>query len=141
MSGVDSRAIQGFNIGMTKVYRIAKKRQKKPFLSAVTNVFVSMTADVSGVDKKAAISLLEDLAQSLGYTVVGRASHAFKPHGVTVVLLLSESHLSIHTWPEREFAVVEMVTCKRFGRREARIFRDRLESRFAPRMIRIQTLL
>lgn len=125
---------------MGKPRRSPQKRQEKPFLSDITNVFARVAADVDGVDEKGARALLADLARSMGYTVVGRASHAFKPQGVTAVLLLSESHLSIHTWPERAFAVVEMVTCKKFGRREIRIFRDCLRSRLAPKSIRIQLL-
>jgi S-adenosylmethionine/arginine decarboxylase-like enzyme len=44
--------------------------------------------------------------------------HKFRPQGVTGILLLSESHMSIHTWPEKKFAIFEMVTCRRFGSKE-----------------------
>ena len=38
-------------------------------------------------------------------------SHKFKPQGLTAYVLLSESHISIHTWPEHDQAVVDILTC------------------------------
>ncbi len=38
-------------------------------------------------------------------------THEFQPHGVTALALLSESHLSIHTWPESRYAAVDVFTC------------------------------
>jgi S-adenosylmethionine decarboxylase len=38
-------------------------------------------------------------------------SHKFSPQGVTAVALLSESHISIHTWPENGIAVCDIFTC------------------------------
>jgi S-adenosylmethionine decarboxylase len=38
--------------------------------------------------------------------------HTFSPQGgVTGVLLLAESHISIHTWPERGFAAIDLFMC------------------------------
>jgi S-adenosylmethionine decarboxylase len=38
-------------------------------------------------------------------------SHQFSPQGVTAICLLSESHISIHTWPEKGEAAVDVFTC------------------------------
>ena len=38
-------------------------------------------------------------------------SHKFSPFGVTAVALLAESHISIHTWPEKLMAVCDVFTC------------------------------
>ena len=46
-----------------------------------------------------------------GATVLGVHSHKFEPQGATVVVLLAESHLSIHTWPEYGYAAVDVYTC------------------------------
>lgn len=35
----------------------------------------------------------------------------FTPQGITAVCLLSESHMSIHTWPEKKYAAVDVFTC------------------------------
>ena len=37
--------------------------------------------------------------------------HRFRPCGVTGVILLRESHLSIHTWPEDGYAAIDLFTC------------------------------
>lgn len=50
-------------------------------------------------------------AREAGATVVGELVHAFQPQGVTGLLLLAESHLSVHTWPERGYAAVDVYTC------------------------------
>lgn len=39
------------------------------------------------------------------------AFHRFIPHGVSGVVVISESHLSIHTWPEIGYAAVDIYTC------------------------------
>lgn len=44
-------------------------------------------------------------------TVVGEVFHQFSPQGVTGVIAIAESHLSIHTWPENSYAAVDIFTC------------------------------
>jgi S-adenosylmethionine decarboxylase len=44
-------------------------------------------------------------------TLVAEAFHQFEPEGVSGVLLIAESHLSVHTWPEEGFAAVDIFTC------------------------------
>lgn len=52
------------------------------------------------------------------YNPVGESFHQFEPFGVTGVIVLSESHISIHTWPERNFAAVDIFTCGNEGNAE-----------------------
>ena len=42
--------------------------------------------------------LLEKIVEELKLNVVDKCSHQFEPHGATIVYLLSESHLSLHTF-------------------------------------------
>lgn len=44
-------------------------------------------------------------------SVLRSQRHQFHPQGATVLLLLSESHLSLHTWPERHYAALDLFTC------------------------------
>ena len=44
-------------------------------------------------------------------TLLALNSHKFDPQGVTCVAMLSESHISIHTWPELGMAVCDIFTC------------------------------
>lgn len=43
--------------------------------------------------------------------VVKSVFHQFNPHGVSGVVVIAESHLAIHTWPELSYAAVESFTC------------------------------
>jgi S-adenosylmethionine decarboxylase len=49
-------------------------------------------------------------AAAAGATVVGESLHGFSPHGVTGILLLAGSHMSIHTWPEANYAAIDVYT-------------------------------
>ena len=62
-------------------------------------------------DQEYLIGLLEAAASSSGATVVNTIFKKFDPQGVTVLTLLSESHISIHTWPEKGEAAVDLFTC------------------------------
>lgn len=44
-------------------------------------------------------------------TILEVIEHKFEPQGCTILCLLSESHMSIHTWPERGTAAVDIFTC------------------------------
>jgi S-adenosylmethionine decarboxylase proenzyme len=50
-----------------------------------------------------------------GLTVIDANFHKFAPHGVTGVVVLAESHLSIHTWPEFGYAAVDIFACNQAG--------------------------
>lgn len=62
-------------------------------------------------DQEYLIKLLEEAANISGATVVNTIFKKFDPQGVTVLTLLSESHISIHTWPEKGEAAVDLFTC------------------------------
>ncbi len=46
-----------------------------------------------------------------GATVLGESFHHFSPQGVSGVVIIAESHLSIHTWPEYRYAAVDIFSC------------------------------
>jgi len=50
-------------------------------------------------------------AEEAGATVVGKSFHRFSPHGVSGVVVVAESHLFIHTWPEYGYAAADIFTC------------------------------
>lgn len=55
--------------------------------------------------------LLETAVKVASLTKISSHYHQFQPHGATGVVLLAESHLSIHTWPEHGLASVDVFTC------------------------------
>ncbi|WP_068783118.1 adenosylmethionine decarboxylase [Paenibacillus phocaensis] len=54
---------------------------------------------------------LVEAAEACGATILSIQSRQFEPQGATVLVMLSESHLSIHTYPERGFAAIDCYTC------------------------------
>ena len=50
-------------------------------------------------------------ANAADVTIIDMNVHKFSPHGLTGYILLSESHISIHTWPEYGYAAVDIFTC------------------------------
>ncbi|MEM6796298.1 MAG: adenosylmethionine decarboxylase [Acidobacteriota bacterium] len=73
--------------------------------------------DLSGIeaDRLDDISSLRQLlvaaARDGGATVVEERFHRFAPHGVSGVVILAESHLAVHTWPELGTAAIDIFTC------------------------------
>lgn len=56
-------------------------------------------------------SQMVEAAEACGASVLSVQSKQFEPQGATVLVLLSESHLSIHTYPEKGFAAIDCYTC------------------------------
>lgn len=62
--------------------------------------------NVSMVEK-----LMTEAALECGATIVQKCFHMFSPYGVSGVVIISESHFAIHTWPELGYAAVDLFTC------------------------------
>jgi S-adenosylmethionine decarboxylase len=56
-------------------------------------------------------ALLKEAAVDCGAEVLGDSFHRFTPQGVSGVVIIAESHLFIHTWPEYGYAAVDVFTC------------------------------
>lgn len=56
-------------------------------------------------------SAMVEAAGVAGAEVREAVFHRFAPHGVSGVVVISESHLSIHTWPELGYAAIDVYTC------------------------------
>ena len=85
-----------------------------PYRSSGTHLI----ADLYGIDseKLSDTQFIEDLlkrsAHAAGARIVYSHFHPFGPgQGITGVVLLAESHISIHTWPETGFAAVDIFMC------------------------------
>lgn len=78
---------------------------------------VHILADISTTDKSKLddLSLLEssmvESAITEGATVLSVQHHRFSPNGVTILVLLAESHVSIHTYPDEGKAFFDVFTC------------------------------
>ena len=56
--------------------------------------------------------MLRNITELAGLHHLESVTHQFSPHGVSAALLLSESHIAIHTRPESGVVYVAMTTCK-----------------------------
>jgi S-adenosylmethionine decarboxylase len=54
---------------------------------------------------------LVEAARAAGATVVETVFHKFAPCGISGVVVIAESHLAIHIWPEHRYAAVDVFTC------------------------------
>ncbi|MBD3231275.1 adenosylmethionine decarboxylase [Candidatus Dependentiae bacterium] len=55
--------------------------------------------------------LLKDAAIEANSTPLELSVHKFEPEGITGIIILAESHISIHYWPEKKYAAVDIFTC------------------------------
>ena len=87
-------------------------------------------------------ALCLECVRETGLTIVGDVFHQFEPQGVTGTVLLAESHLAIHTWPECGFVTVDIYVCNlatdNTGKAE-RLFRS-LEAVLKPLRTKFQTI-
>lgn len=83
---------------------------KRPGYTHITIECQSCAAAVLS-DRGAIRKLLRSVASVCNLHVVREGWHAFRPQGITGYVLLRESHISIHTWPELRFALVDVLSC------------------------------
>lgn len=91
------------------------------------------------LDSAALEAFCVDACTRHGLTVVGRLFHAFqdaqgKPAGVTGAVVLAESHLAVHTWPEISSVTLDVYVCNFSGDNSGRAYAlfDEVMAIFAP---------
>ena len=66
-------------------------------------------------DPKKLTILLDNICRTYEYTILNKSQHVFQPQGFTTLYLLSESHISIHTFPENNYAAIDIYTCRQYA--------------------------
>ena len=88
-----------------------------PQASAPSRLGVHVLADVSEVadpacfDPAFLVGAFHDALREAGTTVRRTLVEEFTPHGTSVMVVLAESHASLHTWPERRTMLIDAFTC------------------------------
>lgn len=82
---------------------------------------------------------LLEAANIAGATIIDSRFHKFSPQGVSGVVVIAESHLSIHTWPEVGYAALDLFTCNRDM--EIKKALEMLRSVFRPEKMDVCTIL
>ena len=107
------------------------------------SVGVHVLADISGSqspllnDAGGLEVLLREAATTAGATVLAAHHHAFSPQGASAIVVLAESHVSIHTWPEWGGATLDAYTC---GGADPERLVDILVEHLAPAHVRRATV-
>ena len=58
--------------------------------------------------------LLDNICEKNNYTILQKTEHIFEPQGCTILYMLSESHISIHTFPEKNYIAFDLYTCRSY---------------------------
>ncbi|WP_028103366.1 adenosylmethionine decarboxylase [Pseudoduganella violaceinigra] len=105
---------------------------------------IHLLADMSGIEPDVLADcarieqLLRDAAAAAGAQVLHSHFHGFGPGlGVTGVVLLAESHISIHTWPENGFAAADIFMC---GAAQPQLALELIEEALQPEYSEVRTV-
>jgi len=97
------------------------------------HVLVELTGASSALlnDEGMLRKMMYEAATAIDATVLKDFFHRFQPQGITGILAISESHLTIHTWPEFNYAAVDIFTCGNDALLEKAILlmKDRLQAK------------
>jgi len=110
----------------------------RPLGSQLIAEFIDCSTDVLN-DCGKLREILTSGIESCGMTLVGINSHEFDPVGVTVVAVIGESHVVIHTYPEARHASIDIFTCAD-GQASRSDLLDYLKARLSPVTIRVVDL-
>ncbi|MEU5278067.1 S-adenosylmethionine decarboxylase family protein [Streptomyces asoensis] len=89
-------------------------------------------------DEQRLLEVLRTAAEKGNATVLGESSHIFPNGAVTAILLLSASHLSIHTWPEFSLANIDLLA---YGRLNGERMMQSVEAGLSPTRINVTRML
>jgi S-adenosylmethionine decarboxylase len=95
----------------------------------------------SGVDltdKDTIRAILMRAVKSSGSTLIRSYFHRLHPGGITGFLLLKESHISIHTWPEYGYAALDFFTC---GQTDSHKGLEEVTRAFKPKTVKVTELI
>ena len=80
-------------------------------VTASEQLIVQFNTYLKATDGEALKQLGNDLLERCDYQVLNFMEHEFSPHGYTCIWLLGESHLAIHTFPEKQLSYLELSSC------------------------------
>ena len=76
-----------------------------------THLIIDLQDGIGLDDPERVEAALRRAVDAAGATLLGLHLHRFSPQGVTGVAILAESHITVHTWPERGFAAFDAFMC------------------------------
>lgn len=82
------------------------KFEAKHIMIDMTNLHPHKISSPAGLK-----DLILTLIDAKGLTYISHLEHEYQPHGYSLLVILAESHLSLHTWPEQNSCMLDVVTC------------------------------
>ena len=76
-------------------------------ISSIKNM--ELLEDVSGL-----YAMFDNICNNQEFNVLNRLHHQFQPHGITLLYLLAESHISFHSYPENAACFIDIFTCRTY---------------------------
>ena len=58
--------------------------------------------------------MFDNICSIYDFNILNKAEYQFTPQGITIIYMLSESHISIHTFPEKNYAAMDIYTCREY---------------------------
>jgi S-adenosylmethionine decarboxylase len=126
---------------LSSITLAAKSHEESPFQFRGVHFLVSYCdCDMQALtDLKSLAAAMNDAVEKSGATILETSSWIFPPNGLTMVLLLSESHASIHTYPEYGACFVDLFTC---GEKcSAEKFDSAMRTYLKPKIVNQRTLI
>lgn len=106
-----------------------------------TYTFDISSADASLLNDKASCeAIIKDIVRIAEMTELQSLTHRFSPQGVSVVTLLAESHVALHTWPELQSGYITLTTCKKPSDEFSNQAATLIEKAFEAAAVKVSTL-
>lgn len=97
--------------GEDEAKQVASYVNKDGVLFAGTHLLIDLWGATNLNSPQQIEEVLKECAIVCGATILHSHMHHFAPQGVSGVIVLAESHISIHTWPERQYASLDIFMC------------------------------
>lgn len=120
------------------VVALLMMRLKKQYVGMHYIIDIDDTDERLIYDNRSLIKVCDEALRRSDVTIVNKAVHEFNPHGLTLLYLLTESHFSLHTWPEHRKIRIDFFSCQNHEKCE--IGYDYLKRAFQGSTIRVQRL-
>ena len=99
-----------------------------PSIPLIEHISAKITLSKFNVTEEDIMLIGENICKKIGLNIVRYIENKYKPIGYTLVFILSESHLAIHTWPEHNLIHIDLLSCKKINVEE---FNDTLKKLLA----------
>lgn len=124
---------------MVQKTKRSRKWVKTQNLKKYQNVGIHLIAEFWGSkiieSKKEIKKILIKAAKKAKNTPLEIAIHKFSPQGITGIILLAESHIALHGWPEKNYLAVDIFTCGDKAMPKAAL--EYLKKKFKPKKVKV----